>query len=116
MSREDALLGEHLTAYQRSRRRPHRSLIVLGARQAAESKPMRRFEVATHDLRDVLLGQALELVDEGDRVGHALGVGVVRPEEHPVGAEELDEAHGVLLVERVDVDVALEHLDRVLVE
>ena len=61
-------------------------------------------------------GRDREFVDEAERVGHALGVGVVRAEQHPVGPEQLHQTDGVLLVERVDVDVPLEHLDRVLVE
>ena len=43
-------------------------------------------------------------------------MGVVRAEEHAVGPEQLDEALGVFFVERVHLDVALEHLYRVLVE
>ena len=41
-----------------------------------------------------------EVVDEGERVGHALGVRVVGAEEDVVGAEQLDEADRVVLVER----------------
>src|SRR3954453_11944544 len=46
-------------------------------------------QVAAHDLRDVGLGQALEVVDEGDGVGHALGVRPVGAERAAVGAHDL---------------------------
>ncbi len=44
-------------------------------------------EVPTHDLGHVPLGEGGQLVHEAQRVGEALGVGVVRPEQDPVGAE-----------------------------
>ena len=58
----------------------------------------------------------VEVVDEADRVGHALGVRVVGAEQHVVGADHAAQADRVVLVERVHEDVALEHLDRVLLE
>ena len=61
-------------------------------------------------------GKSLEVVDVGDRVGHALGVRVVGTEAHVVDTDQVDEALRVLLVERVDPDVALQHVDRVLLE
>src|SRR5262245_4286906 len=74
-------------------------------------------QVAAHDLLDVLLRESLgQAVDVAARLGQALGVRVVRPEQHVVGAHRVDEGVEVVLVERVDPDVALEGLDRILVE
>ena len=70
-------------------------------------------QVATHDLLDVLAGQAVELLGVGDRVGQTLRVWEVRAEDDAVGADGLDEAEGVLLEEGVDPYVAAKDRDRV---
>ena len=62
-------------------------------------------QIATHDLFDVLLRQALKHFGVGDRVGKTLGVRKVRAEDDSVGADGLDEANGVLFEEGVDPDV-----------
>ena len=72
-------------------------------------------EVAAHDLGLVGLGETVELVDEADRVVHALGVREVRAEQHVVGAIASRDRR-VFLVERVHVDRALERHHRVFVE
>ena len=51
-----------------------------------------------------------------EQLSQSFGVGVVRAEADPVGADEVDEAGDRVLPERVDPDVALEHLERVLGE
>ena len=55
-------------------------------------------QVAAHDLLDGVLWQSLQVVHEGDGVGHALGVRIVDGRAR-VGTEEVDETLGILLVE-----------------
>ena len=51
-----------------------------------------------------------------DGLGQPFGVRVVGAEHHPVGADEPDDVHRVVLVERVHPDVPLERRHRVLGE
>src|SRR5579875_366874 len=74
-------------------------------------------EVPTHDGGHVLLREGAGQVPEvAAGLGQALGVRPVRTEEQVVDAELLGEGLDAVLVERADVDVALESLDRVLLE
>src|SRR5262245_31196834 len=73
-------------------------------------------QVAAHDLGDVLPRQGLQPVGVVGRAGQALGVRVVGAEQHAVRADEGDDVHRVVLVERVHPDAALERGDRVLGE
>src|SRR5262245_56848853 len=74
-------------------------------------------EGAAHDQ---LLGAGVEALHDlavGQRVGHALGVGEVGAEHEPVsGQPEVEQALRIGLVEDVEVDVSLEHLEGILVE
>ena len=83
------------------RRRRHRSDGVVDVHQPGQ--------VAAHDLAHRLVGQAVELVDVADRVGQALGMGVVGAEQDVVDPDQLGQLAEVLLPERADVDVALDH-------
>ena len=71
-----------------------------------------REQVVADDLLDVGLRQLLDAV--GEVAGHdvALGVRPVGAHEHAVDADELGETDDVLLRERRDVDVLLEHVRR----
>ena len=77
-------------------------------RRTVSSTFIRRARLPPMILRTVLVGQPVELVDVAGRVGQALGVGVVGAEQHVVGADQLGQRAEVLLLERADVDVALE--------
>src|SRR5260370_6469292 len=49
-------------------------------------------QIRAHDRLLIGLGQRIQLVNERDRVEHALRVRVVRAEDHVLGADELDQA------------------------
>ena len=69
--------------------------------------------LATSSSREALR----QVVDVAARLGEALGVREVRPEQDVVDAHAASiELRDVVLVERAHLDVALERLDRVLVE
>src|SRR5579884_3477555 len=75
------------------------------------------FDGPTHDVGLLLEGQVGHHLGVGQRVGHALGVREVRPEHDVVDRDaQVDQPLRVGLVERVDVDAAVERLHRVLVE
>ena len=67
-------------------------------------------------LRTTSSGAPSSSFDVAGRVGQALGVRVVGPEQHVLVADQVGEGDEVLLPERADVDVPLEHLDRILGE
>src|SRR5262249_42821129 len=73
-------------------------------------------QVPAHDARDVVVRETLEHLDVAHRIGEPFGMRVVGAEHDTVGAHQAHDALRVLLVERVDPHVALEHLDRILVE
>src|ERR1035437_9378576 len=110
--------GDHLRARQpRHLRTPPRSCGL--APRASSLSSGRRAErwdshlhqathISTHHLRFVGGGQVLQLVDEGDRVIHALGVRIVRAEHNVVDPDQIDQTQWVLLVERMHVNATLQ--------
>src|SRR4051812_22218491 len=69
--------------------------IVLGA---GSTEAEETAGVVAHDRAHRARIEAFESTGELDRLGHALGVGIVGPEQHGFGPEEVGEADDVLLV------------------
>ena len=59
-----------------------------------------RAGVVVHDLAHVVAGETVDLLHEAGRFGQPLGVRVVGAEQHPVGADLVDEREHVVLEER----------------
>src|SRR6185312_5090042 len=72
--------------------------------------------VAAHDLPFGSFRDATKSIHEAQRVADALAVREIGAEHHVVLAHDVDDSPNVILEERVDVDVSLEHIDGVLVE
>ena len=90
--------------------------MAVGSGGRAAAGPAEPGGVVAHDLADLVVVEALEFVDVGQRVGEALGVGEVGAEEQSLDAEQVAQHHHVVLEVGRDPDVGEELLDRVALE
>src|SRR5579875_477020 len=70
-------------------------------------------QVAAHDLGLIGHVQVLERVGEVTWLGQPFRMRVVRPEQHPVHSNQIDQVAHPVLVERADVDAVLDLLNRI---
>ena len=83
--------------------------LVRGVRRSALVELER---VVAEDEARRLVVELLELVRVVERLRHALDVGPVGAEDHPIGAHEVDDLVRVVLPERVDPHVLAERSRR----
>ena len=100
----------------RGRRRGHRLAAVDDLGHDAGRRSLSSDTLRAHDLRHRLGRELLQLGHPVGRLGQALDVGPVGPEDDPVVAHEVDDLVDVVLPERVDPHVAPERVDGVLGE
>ena len=73
-------------------------------------------EIGAEDLLDFVRSVGAELVQILERLGHAFGMRKVAAEEHPLDRELASQRLDIVLIERRDVDMALELLARMRLE
>src|SRR6516225_9820332 len=69
--------------------------------------------VVAHDLADLVVGEAGDVLHECSRFRESFGMGPVGTEEEMVDADEVLEQRDVVFVERCDPDVLAECLHRI---